>query len=110
MHENPLKILEKEYTLLLLQYLHLNPNGRSFEQIFTSIEHNASPSKVNARLNALLDLGLVIKVRRKGDYDDLFALTNRGRCASEVVWDLFRIILNPHDEEDDDPNLTDFLR
>ncbi|MHA2226324.1 MAG: hypothetical protein ACXAC8_14035 [Candidatus Hodarchaeales archaeon] len=110
MNGNPLKILEKEYTLLLLQYLHLNPNGRSFEQIFTSVEHNASPSKVNASLNSLLDLGLVKNVQRKGDYDTLFALTKRGRFASEVVWDLFRIILNPHDEEDDDSNLTDFFR
>ncbi len=106
---NPLKLLEKEYTLLILQYLHLNPTGRTFELICSSIEHHAPPSKVNARLNDLLDLGLVIKVRGEDD-QVLFALSHRGRCASEVVWDLFRIILNPREEQDDGKDFLDFLR
>ncbi len=108
MEVNPLKLLEKEYTLLILQYLHLNPNGRAFERICSSIEHHATPSKVSARLNDLLDLGLVIKIQGEDD-QVLFALSHKGRCASEVVWDLFRIILNPHDDPADDKDFLDFL-
>ena len=95
-------------TLLILQYLHLNPNGRTFERICSSIEHHATPSKVSARLNDLLDLGLVIKVEREAE-QTLFALSHRGRCASEVVWDLFRIILNPREEQTDGKDFLDFL-
>lgn len=107
---NPLKFFEKEYSLLILQYLHLNPNGRTFEQICSSIEHHASPSKVQSRLNTLLDLGLIFKIPGKEEFAILYALSNRGRCASEVVWDLFRIILNPHDEEKDERDILDFFR
>lgn len=105
---NPLKLLEKEYCLIILQYLHLNPYGRTFEQIVTSIEHNASPSKVRFRLNEMLDLGLICQEGEESEV--LYALTSRGRSASEVVWDLFRIILNPRDEDDDRRDLLDFYR
>ena len=111
MEINPLKHFEKEYALLILQYLHLNPNGRTLEQIFSSIEHHASPSTVKARLDTLLDLDLVFKIQGKEEFEILYALTERGRCASEVVWDLFRIILNPHDSKTgDDGGLIDFYR
>jgi len=107
---NPLKKLEKEYSLLIMQYLHLNPNGRTFEQICSSIEHQASPSKVKSRLETLLDLDLIFKVQGKESLEVLYALTERGRCASEVVWDLFRIILNPRDENRNGSNLLDFYK
>ena len=74
-------MLEKEYTLLILQYLHLNPNGRTFERICSSIEHHAIPSKVNARLNDLLDLGLVINVQGE-DEQVLFA----GSHFCALIW------------------------
>lgn len=107
---NPLKHLEKEYSLLILQYLHLNPNGRTFEQICSSIEHHATPSEVKSRLESLNDLDFVFKIPGKEEFDTLYALTNRGRCASEVVWDLFRIMLNPREEDQDRRDLLDFYR
>ncbi|MFX1282672.1 MAG: hypothetical protein ACFFB5_03420 [Promethearchaeota archaeon] len=110
MEINPLKKLEKEYSLLIMQYLHLNPNGRTFKQICSSIEHQASPSKVKSRLDTLLDLDLIFKIRGKEELEVLYALTERGRCASEVVWDLFRIILNPRDEDNNSSNLLDFYK
>lgn len=110
MEINPLKHFEKEYALLILQYLHLNPNGRTLEQIYSSIEHQASPSTVKSRLNVLLDLNLVVKIQGKDEFEVLYALTERGRCASEVVWDLFRIILNPHDNKKGNGDLIDFYR
>ncbi|NHJ01036.1 MAG: hypothetical protein EAX86_02790 [Candidatus Heimdallarchaeota archaeon] len=109
MDVNPLKLLEKEYTLLILQYLHLNPNGRTFEQICSSIDHRAVPSMVNSRLNTLRELGLVIRIKSEKEFEYLFALSNRGRYASEIVWDLFRIILNPRDS-DEDPDMIDFYK
>ncbi|MFX0122408.1 MAG: hypothetical protein ACFFAE_02140 [Candidatus Hodarchaeota archaeon] len=110
MEINPLKHFEKEYALLILQYLHLNPNGRTLEQIYSSIEHNASPSTVKSRIDILLDLNLIYKIQGKVEFEVLYALTERGRCASEVVWDLFRIILNPHDSKKDNGGLIDFYR
>lgn len=109
MEVNPLKLFEKEYALLILQYLHLNPNGRTFEQICSSIEHHSSPSKVKSRLDTLLDLDLIFKIQGAEEFEVLYALTDRGRCASEVVWDLFRIILNPRDDRNG-RNLLDFYR
>ncbi|MFX1507359.1 MAG: hypothetical protein ACFFDC_14850 [Promethearchaeota archaeon] len=110
MEINPLKYFEKEYALLILQYLHLNPNGRTLEQIYSSIEHHASPSTVKARLDILLDLDLIFKIHGKEEFEVLYALTERGRCASEVVWDLFRIILNPHDNNAGEGGIIDFYR
>ncbi|MFX0014885.1 MAG: hypothetical protein ACFFB2_00200 [Promethearchaeota archaeon] len=110
MEINPLKHLEKEYALLILQYLHLNPNGRTFEQIFTSIEHKAEASKVKSRIRMLLDLGLIFELKGREEFEVLYALTDRGRCASEVVWDLFRIILNPRDDDGSGRDLLDFYR
>lgn len=110
MEINPLKHFEKEYALLILQYLHLNPNGRTLEQIYSSIEYHASPSIVKSRLDVLLDLNLIVKIKGKDEFEVLYALTERGRCASEVVWDLFRIILNPHDNTKDNGDIIDFYR
>jgi DNA-binding HxlR family transcriptional regulator len=109
LEKNPLALLEKEYTLLILQYLHLNPNGRNFEQICSSLEQ-ATPSKVNTRLETLRKLGLVLKTRGNDDFEILYALTKRGRYISEIVWDIFRIILNPREVDDEDSNFLDFYR
>jgi hypothetical protein len=107
---NPLKMLEEEYILLILQYLHLNPKGKTFSQISPAIEHNPKPKQVRKSINILLELGLVFQLQAETDMDTLFVLSNRGRYASEIVWDLFRIILNPHDEHLDDQDFLDFYR
>ncbi len=107
---NPLKQLEQEYILLILQFLHLNPNGKSFSQICSAIEHNVNPKKVKISLQTLTDFGLVFQMRTKESSEIQYVLSNRGRYASEIVWDLFRIILNPHDSDEDGPDLLDFYR
>ncbi|MFX0184381.1 MAG: hypothetical protein ACFE95_14970 [Candidatus Hodarchaeota archaeon] len=109
MEKNPLASLEKEYTLLILQYLHLNPNGRNFEQICSSLEQS-TPSVVNTRLETLRNLGLIFKTRGDDDFEILYALTKRGRYISEIVWDIFRIILNPREVDDEDSDLLDFYK
>lgn len=105
---NPLELLEKQYSLLMLQYLHLTPNGRNFEQICSSIAE-APPSKIRERLQSLIDLGLVVRFTSKEVFEDLYVLSTRGRYASEIVWDLFRILLNPS-ENDDDNDLLKFYK
>ena len=107
---NPLKKLEQEYTLLILQYLHLNPKGKTFSQISTYIEHNPNPKKVRASINTLVEIGLIFQIPAENSVDTQYVLSNRGRYASEIVWDLFRIILNPHDDFSDDPDFLDFYR
>ncbi|MHA2173418.1 MAG: hypothetical protein ACXABI_01190 [Candidatus Hodarchaeales archaeon] len=107
---NPLKQLEQEYILLVLQFLHLNPHGKSFSQICSAIEHNANPKKVRKSLQTLTDFGLVFQMRTEESSEVQYVLSNRGRYASEIVWDLFRIILNPHDTDEDGPDLLDFYR
>ncbi len=107
---NPLKQLEQEYILLILQYLHLNPRGKTFSQICASIEHDANPKKVTASLKTLSSIGLVYEIKTEDNTEILYVLSNRGRYASEIVWDLFRIILNPHETDEDDPGLLDFYR
>lgn len=109
MEKNPLALLEKEFTLLILQYLHLNPNGRNFEQICSSLEQ-ATPSKVNTRLETLRNLDLIFKTRGNDDFEILYVLTKRGRYISEIVWDIFRIILNPREIDDEDSDLLDFYK
>ena len=110
MEVNPLKLFEQEFILLILQFLHLNPTGRNFEQICSSIDHNVAPSKVKARLSTLRELGFVYKTQGKEEFEYLYALTNRGRYVSELVWDLFRICLNPHDPDEHDQNFLDFYK
>lgn len=107
---NPLKLLEKEYSLLILQFLHLNPTGRTFQQICSSIDHNVAPSKVKTQLNTLRELGFVYKISGKEEFEYLYVLTNRGRYASELVWDLFRICLNPHDPDEEDQDFLGFYK
>ncbi|MHA1975576.1 MAG: hypothetical protein ACW98F_02525 [Candidatus Hodarchaeales archaeon] len=107
---NPLKQLEQEYILLVLQYLHLNPRGKTFSQVCNSIEHNADPKKVTSCLKTLSTLGLIYEIKTQDNNEILFVLSNRGRYASEIVWDLFRIILNPHERSEDDPDFLDFYR
>ncbi len=107
---NPLKQLEQEYILLILQYLHLNPRGKTFSQICASIEHNANPKKVTQSIKTLTSIGLIYEIKTEDNSDLLYVLSNRGRYASEIVWDLFRIILNPHESNEDDPDLLDFYR
>jgi len=107
---NPLKLLEKEYCLLILQYLHLNPNGRNLHQICSSIDHNTDVSAVNSCLSTLSDLGLIVVLRGKEELETVFALTSRGRYASEVVWDLFRIIINPQEPDEEGKSLLDFYK
>ena len=107
---NPLNQLEQEYILLILQYLHLNPRGKTFSQICASIEHHANPKKVTVSLKTLAAIGLVYEIKAENNTEILYVLSNRGRYASEIVWDLFRIILNPHESNEDDPDLLDFYR
>lgn len=107
---NPLKKLEQEYILLILQYLHLNPRGKTFSQISAAIEHNPNPKKVRKSINTLIEIGLIFRLQAKTDMGTLYVLSNRGRYASEIVWDLFRIILNPHDVTPDDQDFLDFYR
>jgi DNA-binding HxlR family transcriptional regulator len=107
---NPLKLHEKEYTLLILQFLHLNPTGKTFEQICSSIDHNSAPPKVKAQLNTLRELGFLYKKNGKEEFEHLYALTPRGRYASELIWDLFRICLNPHDPDEQDQDFLDFYK
>ncbi len=110
MEINPLKLLEKEYTLLILQFLHLNPTGKTFEQICSSIDHNSVPPKVKAQLKTLRELGFLYKKNGKEEFEYLYALTPRGRYASELIWDLFRICLNPHDPDEQDQDFLDFYK
>ena len=105
---NPLKQLEQEYILLILQYLHLNPTGKNFSQVCTSIEHNSNPKSVKKSLRTLIDLGLIFEVKPTDGLETLYILSNRGRYASEIVWDLFRIILNPHETYEDDRDYLGF--
>jgi hypothetical protein len=107
---NPLKKLEQEYILLILQYLHLNPRGKTFSQISSAIEHNPNPKRVRMSIHTLTEIGLIFQLPAETDMDTLYVLSNRGRYASEIVWDLFRIILNPHDAYPDDQDLLDFYR
>jgi hypothetical protein len=107
---NPLKQLEQEYILLILQFLHLNPIGKSFSQICSAIEHNVNPKKVRKSLQTLTDFGLVFQMRPDETSELQYVLSNRGRYASEIVWDLFRRILNPHDSDEDSQDLLDFYR
>ena len=107
---NPLKQLETEYILLTLQYLHLNPKGKTFSQICSSIEHNANPNKVKKSIKILVDLGLIFEVKPEGESELQYVLSNRGRYASEIVWDLFRIILNPHESDEFDVDTLNFYR
>ncbi|MCK4849230.1 MAG: hypothetical protein KAT16_09405 [Candidatus Heimdallarchaeota archaeon] len=107
---NPLKKLEQEYILLILQYLHLNPRGKTFGQISAAIEHDPNPKQVRKSIHSLVELGLIFQLQAEIDMDTLYVLSNRGRYASEIVWDLFRIILNPHDAYPDDKDILDFYR
>jgi DNA-binding HxlR family transcriptional regulator len=102
---NPLKRLEEEYSLLILQYLHLNPKGKNFEQICTSIGCK-KPSQVLSRLNDLNELGLLYREMGEGGIENHYVLTKRGRRASELVWDLFHIIQS---FDEDDPGKDDLL-
>ena len=110
MQINPLKLLEKEFILLVLQYLHLNPNGRTLEQISSSVDHNVDPSIINSCLKTLFDLGLVKMVQGEEEFTIFYALTGKGRYASEIVWDLFRVIINPQDSDDLGGDVLDFYR
>ncbi len=107
---NPLKQLEQEYILLILQYLHLNPRGKTFSQICASIEHDANPKNVTKSLKTLTSIGLIYEIKTEDNTEILYVLSNRGRYASEIVWDLFRIILNPHEADEDNSDLLDFYR
>jgi DNA-binding HxlR family transcriptional regulator len=109
---NPLKRLEQEYILLILQFLHLNPNGKGFSQICSSIEHDANPKSVTKSLKTLIDLGLIFEIYPADNEDPqpIYVLSNRGRYASEIVWDLFRVILNPHESLEDSKDSLDFYR
>ena len=107
---NPLKQLEQEYILLILQYLHLNPRGKTFSQISAAIEHDPNPKQVRKSIRTLTEIGLIFRLQAETDMDTQYVLSNRGRYASEIVWDLFRIILNPHDAYPDDHDILDFYR
>lgn len=106
---NPLRRLEEEYSLLILQYLHLNPKDRSLEQICTSIGCK-KPSQVIARLNQLGELGLVYREMGEGGIENHYVLTKRGRRASELVWDLFHIIQSFSDDEYGKDDILRFYR
>jgi DNA-binding HxlR family transcriptional regulator len=106
---NPLRRLEEEYSLLILQYLHLNPKGRSFEQICTSIGCK-KPSQVTARLSELSELGLVYREMGESGIENHYVLTKRGRRASELVWDLFHIIQSFNEDEYGKDDLLRFYR
>jgi DNA-binding HxlR family transcriptional regulator len=107
---NPLSLLEKKYTLVILQYLHLNPNGRNFEQVCSSVE-KATPSEVTTRLKTLRELGLINKIKGDNGYENVYVLTKRGRYLGEIIWDIFRIIMNPRDADDDeDFDVLNFYR
>ena len=91
-------------------YTALNPKGKTFSQICSSIEHNANPNKVKKSIQILVDLGLVFEVKANSNSELQYVLSNRGRYASEIVWDLFRIILNPHESDEFDRDTLDFYR
>ncbi|MFW9854198.1 MAG: hypothetical protein ACFFFG_04030 [Candidatus Thorarchaeota archaeon] len=109
MPSNPLKRLEKEYSLLILQYLHFNPKGRSFEQICTAIGCK-KPSLALSRLNDMHELGLVYREMGEGGIENHYVLTKRGRRASELVWDLFHIIQSFTEEDQGRDDLLRFYR
>ena len=90
--------------------MHLNPTGRTFGQICSSIDHKVAPSEVNARLDTLRELGFVYKIQGKDQFEYYYVLTPRGRAASEIIWDLFRICLNPHDPDGEDQSYLDFYK
>lgn len=108
--ENPLKYLEEEYSLRIIQYLQLNPNGRTFEQICGSINTNVLPSEIIVRLKSLEKLGLVLKEKDES-FRVVFSLSQKGKLVGELIWDLFRMIVNPEkNNERSNQDLLDFYR